>query len=189
LIDYGYGVFLDALRPEENEQRRKWRNDPRIRKWCRQYSLISAKDQLRWFESQNDDASVAMFEIRVPGNHVGTCGLTSIDLVNSRAEFSLYIGPEHQGNGYAKAALLTLFRHGFSDLGLNRIWGESFAGNPAMGLFEKLGMEKEGIRREHYFRDGRFVDCTLYSIAASDFMARHQTLQFSSTPRTAEAVV
>jgi hypothetical protein len=95
---------------------------------------------------------------------VGVCGLTSIDWVNRRAEFSLYIDPDRQKDGLGKAALQTLLHHGFMTLGLNCIWGETFDLNPAAKLFEGLGFIKEGSRRDFYYRDGRFIDAHLYSL-------------------------
>ncbi len=171
MIDYGYGIALMALDPDNQDKRRDWRNDLAIRRWCRQVGLISSAQQESWEQFPPDNSS--MFEIHSPASMVGTCGLTSIDFINRRAEFSLYIGPENQTRGYARAALLTLFRHGFEDLNLNRIWGESFTGNPAMKLFEKIGMEKEGVRREFYYKSGSYVDAHLYSISADHFACLH----------------
>lgn len=95
---------------------------------------------------------------------VGVCGLTSIDWINRRAEFSLYIGPEHHGCGLGEAALRALVRHGFERLNLHSIWGEAFDTNPAMKMFERVGFKHEGVRKHFYFRSGRYVDAHLFSI-------------------------
>ena len=139
--------------------------------WCRQFAPLHWDDHVSWAKKQVDDPKIEMFvlEDEVDNIAVGVCGLTDIDMVNRRAEFSLYIGPEHWHRGYAAAGLKALFSWGFNSLNLNRIWGESFDGNPAIKLFEKLGMEKEGTRRDFYFRNGRFIDAHLYSISAADF--------------------
>lgn len=186
MLDFGYGVTLEPLDSKHLELIRGWRNDPRIHNWCRQNDLITDVAQKLWFEKQSQDASIKMYLITVglppdnssptdydvyelvktpiTDNRVGVCGLTSIDLWNRRAEFSCYVGPDFQNKGYATAALKTLFRHGFENLGLNIIWGESFDGNHAMNIFRKLGMKDEGIRRDFYFKKGRFIDAHLISI-------------------------
>lgn len=162
----------------------RWRNDPRIYHWCRQFAPLHWENHTHWFEKQAVDSTVSFFTVIDDLQPVGVCGLTSIDLVNRRAEFSLYIGPEFQGNGYALEALQLLFYHGFRELGLNRIWGETFADNPAMNIFtKKLGMEVEGTRREFYFRDGHFIDAHLVSLRASDF---HYTPDRETERREAE---
>lgn len=175
MINFGFGVCLGSLDRCHKEQIRAWRNDRRIWRWCRQNDLITDVAQERWFERQGNDSSIRMYSIYAPEKNlkcdffVGVCGLTSIDMTNRRAEFSLYIAPDQHGSGFGRAALKTLFTHGFNNLGLNSIWGETFDGNKAATLFEQLGMKKEGSRRDHYFRDGKFIDAHLYSILRSEW--------------------
>lgn len=147
----------------------RWRNDPAVWRWCRQNTLISDMQQQRWIEAQDLDPRIKMFAVYGAGDLVGVCGLTDIDQVNQRAEFSLYIAPEHQRKGYARKALTILLSHGFFDLNLNCIWGETFDTNPAAKLFEGLGMVKEGTRRDFYFRNGRFIDAHLYSLRRAEW--------------------
>jgi ribosomal-protein-serine acetyltransferase len=103
------------------------------------------------------------------GLPVGVCGLTDIDLVNRRAEFSLYIGPEYHGCGYGEASLRALIKKGFNSYGLKSIWGESFTGNMAMKMFYKVGFKHDGVRRSFYFRDGKFIDAHLFSILRDEW--------------------
>lgn len=171
MIDYGFKtktnvpILLDTLKLVRAEYYRAWRNDARVRKWCRQYDLIGEKDQLDWMEHVRLDPKISMFEI-IKGDDtpVGVCGLTDIDLINRRAEFSLYIAPKFHRLGYSKPALKTLLSFGFRALGLNRIWGECFEGNGANNIFESMGFIREGVRRDFYYRDGEFIDCNLLSI-------------------------
>jgi RimJ/RimL family protein N-acetyltransferase len=130
-------------------------------RWCRQYTLIGPNAQKEWLEKIEKDPTIKMFGIYSPiGSFepVGVCGLTSIDRVNQSAEFSLYIAPEHQRKGFARDALTTLLRHGFNDMNLNRIWGETYDGNHALEMFLKLGMVHEGTSKKAYFRNGKFID-------------------------------
>ena len=171
MIDYRYGVKLGPLRDENMELYRKARNDYRIWKWCRQNDLIQAGCHNYWYANVTSDTSkIKMYEVVNPsGDYVGMAGLTDIDNVNRRAEFSLYILPHQQRKGYARGALQTLFTHGFMNLGLNTIWGETFDGNPAIELFKALGMIYEGTRFQFYYRDGDFIDCHLISLCRRDF--------------------
>lgn len=157
---------------------RSWRNDHDVWRWCRQNDLISDAAQLRWFENQDQDRTIKMYKIMAafktadmpPPLPVGVCGLTSIDATNRRAEFSLYIAPNYKGLKLGAGALRCLLTHGFKNLGLNLIWGEVFAGNPALQTFADLGFKKDGIRREFYFRDGEFIDSHLISIKSSEWV-------------------
>ena len=165
MIDFKYGVYLDTIETGDLDQLRAWRNTKSIYRWCRQVSLITNDDHMYWYKNIANSGKNRMYAIRSGSNKlVGVCGFTDIDHICRRAEFSLYIGPENQRCGYAENGLKTLFRHGFDDLGLNIIYGETFEGNPALRLFKKLGMKIEGVRREFYWKDGDFLNATLVSI-------------------------
>lgn len=141
-----------------------WRNDPRIWQWCRQYTLISEADQRKWLEKIESDPSIKMFAVTNIDKPIGVAGFTSIDLHNRNAEFSLYIKPESHGQGFGEKALKTLLNHGFYDWGFERIWGETYEGNPAIKMFKRIGMKKEGTLRNSYFRNGQFINSHIVSI-------------------------
>lgn len=152
---------------------RAWRNDYSVWKWCRQSGVISDAEQVQWFNGLAGDQTRRMFKIavKVDGKVMpaGVCGLTSIDYQHSRAEFSLYVAPSLQKMGIGRGALSMLLLHGFANLGLNLIWGETFDGNPAIRMFEALGFKKEGTRRAFYWKGGRRVDAHLYSITRDEW--------------------
>lgn len=173
-------LSLEALDSTDIGLIRSWRNNYEIWRWCRQVGPISDAEQVRWFNRQSEDPTIRMYKLAVRTEKeikaVGVAGLTSIDQLNRRAEFSLYVCPEMQRHGLGKRFLSLLFAHGFDHLGLNVIWGETFDQNPAAKMFEKLGMLHEGTRRQFYWRDGRFIDAHLYSITAEDWYGREMAL-------------
>ncbi len=126
-------------------------------------------------ERQSEDPTIKMFGIWAVDvakrlhRGVGVCGLTSIDRVNQCAEFSLYIAPSEQKHGFGTDALKTLLRHSFRDQNLNRIYGQTYDKNPALDMFKKIGMKYEGLDREAYFRNGKFIDCHRVSMLRSEF--------------------
>lgn len=174
MIDYGHGIALSYTSASDQEQFFSWRNDPAIWYWCRQNGPITYAQHTSYWYGVDQCQDKKFFSIVAADTNfgaseprhvtVGCVGLTSIDHVNSRAEFSLYIGPEHQKRGYGERALKTLIDWGFKYLNLNQIWGETFAGNPALKMFLRIGMKEDGVRRDFYFRNGQYIDCTLVSI-------------------------
>jgi len=168
-----FGLSLAALDSTDVGTCRKWRNDYRIWSWCRQSDFISDVEQAGWFERQAKDTSIKMYKIMcnvdTAETMVGVCGLTSIDWVNRKAEFSLYVDPDKHARGYGKEALGLLLVHGFTNLNLNLIWGETFQGNPAFKMFLGLGFQPEGTRRSFYFKDGKYIDAHLISLTADDW--------------------
>ena len=148
-----------------------WRNDHEVYRWCRQNDRLHMQNHVEWFHAQAKDKSMSMYVVLTDDfDAVGVCGLTSIDYINSRAEFSLYIDPDRQGDGLGESALRALVRKGFVDYGLNCIWGEAFEDNPAVRMFNRVGFKEEGMRREFYFRDGKYIDAISFSLLRSEYV-------------------
>lgn len=163
-------VSLKSFNPQVDPQQIfKWRNDPLIFQWCRQYEELNWLNHLEWFSQVQKDPKIKMYMVYDGGTLVGVCGFTDVDWINRRAEFSLYIGPEFHGDGLGIAALGALLGHGFNALNLNCIWGECFDGNPAMKTFKKLGFKEEGRRRQFYYREGKYIDAILVSILKDEY--------------------
>ncbi len=153
---------------------RKWRNLPAIYRWCRQFEPITEEQHEAWFQSLHNNPSTKMYVVMRPnadgtGQPIGVCGLTSIDYINRRAEFSLYIAPDFQCAGYGIPALKLLCKRGFETLNLNCIWGEVFSGNPALQRFKTVGFVEEGKRRQFYYRDGKYIDAVMISLLKDEF--------------------
>jgi [ribosomal protein S5]-alanine N-acetyltransferase len=63
--------------------------------------------------------------------------------------------------------------HGFSALGLNRIYARHFARNPASGrVMPKIGMRHEGVQRQHLRKGERFEDVVGYAMLRAEWAAR-----------------
>lgn len=167
--------LLPLNKTDHFEKMLKWRNDERIFKWCRQNDFINETSHSKWFDKQALDPTIKMYAINYQGDFVGVCGLTDIDLINQRAEFSLYVDPDRHQKGIGKKALIELLRIGFARYPLYSIWGESFEGNLACVMFNKIGFKYDGMIRNHYFRKGNFISAHIYSITRNEFYALHNT--------------
>ena len=99
---------------------------------------------------------------------VGAMGL-HLKLEHLRATLGYWIGVPFWNRGYATEAAAALLQFGFDHLGLNRIEAEHFTRNPASGrVMEKLGMTREGVRRQHVLKDDELEDLALYAVLSSD---------------------
>lgn len=171
-IDFGLGCRLDPVTEDSLGLLKKMRNEFAIRRWCRQNDLLSDLDQVKWYQKINTDPTCKMYSVSVNEMlDVGVVGLTGIDQYNQKAEFSIYINPEKHLNGFGEMALRTLVCHGFGNLNLNRIFGETFSGNPGAKLYDKLGFKFEGILRQSYFKSGQWIDSEYWSILRKDIAA------------------
>lgn len=166
---------------EISPKQREWRNDPRIMAWTRGSELLSEEDQQLWLKGLIGDPTRKFFGIEVSESskikgmikrptNVGTCGLTSINVIHGSAEWSLLVGPEYQGKKYASAALKLLINYGLYSMRLNRIWGEIFDGNAAsLHLAEKMGFKVEGKLRQTYYKNGKFIDSTIVGLLREEW--------------------
>tara|TARA_R110000796_G_C14562598_1_gene435001 strand:+ start:893 stop:1414 length:522 start_codon:yes stop_codon:yes gene_type:complete len=165
--------FLAQVSKEDKDKFYEFRNNPEVYRWCRQVDEITRSHHERYWYLVDTCEDKKFWSIRdmLSEETVGCAGLTDIDYINRRAEFSLYIAYEHQQKGYGKEALKRLFDKGFDDYNLELIWGECFDGNHAMKMFLDLGMKQEGTRRNFYFREGKYIDAHLISITRDEWKA------------------
>lgn len=173
MINYGLPVYLDTLDVIDPEEMRSWRNSFHVWNYTRQNDLLPKGGHSKWLDAQlsGQDKTSAMYAIVCADrlSPVGVCGLTNIDLINRRAEFSLYIDPLERASGLGTAALKTVVSHGFNSFGLHSIWGESFEYNLARLMFTRVGFTEDGVRRSFYYRNGKFVDAYLYCLLRKEW--------------------
>lgn len=181
MIDHNYGIALDTL--DKAPYARIWRNQKEIYDNCRQVGLISEKDQANWLANGDTKHMFAVMRPHSDGalredgisESVGVAGLTSVHPVHRTAEISLYIAREYQDTvapGTAKAIIKTLAAYAFEDLNLNRIFGETFFENTNELLnLKELGFMGEGVLRQTYYKNGKYIDSVIQSLLRSDYDA------------------
>lgn len=119
-----------------------------------------------------EKGEIADFAIcdRIDGHLIGTITLF-LSPENKRAEIGYWTGKPYWGKGYCTEAAREIVRFGFEHLGLNRVFGEYMAGNPASGrVMEKIGMKYEGRLRQHMKKWDEFQDMMVYSILRSEYV-------------------
>jgi ribosomal-protein-alanine N-acetyltransferase len=102
------------------------------------------------------------------------CGAIGLELALShhRAEIGYWIAPERWGRGYCTEAARAVLQYGFETLVLHRINSCHFGSNPASGrVMQKIGMNHEGVQREHILKWDRYEDAVLYGLTVEDWRA------------------
>ena len=113
----------------------------------------------------------AIFAIteRAGGLLVGATGLV-FEPAHARAELGYWIGVPYWGRGYATEAAHALLEFGFAQMGLHRIQATYITRNPASGqVMQKLGMQPEGVLRQHIRKWDVFEDMVVYGILAAEW--------------------
>ena len=135
-------------------------------------TFVRSKEYFRDFVRRLDGQSMVVWAIcHVQDGHVGNVALQNISLINQSAEFAIILGDRrHWGRGVGLLAAQAMLAHGFNNLNLHRIYCGTAATNRAMRRIAlKLRMKEEGVRREHLFLAGRWVDVIEYGVLGSEF--------------------
>jgi RimJ/RimL family protein N-acetyltransferase len=107
---------------------------------------------------------------------IGTTGLHEIDTRMHTARIGTIIfNPRDRGHHYGTKAMEMTLDYGFYQLGLNKIYGQTFVHNkPVLQLHKHLGFVHEGILRQEYYLRGEYYDMVRESILHSEWEQRLQ---------------
>jgi RimJ/RimL family protein N-acetyltransferase len=111
------------------------------------------------------------YELAVCLKNNGTLiGGVGIHVKDTNAEMGYVLNPDYQGKGYAAEAARALLDFGFSTLAVHRIYATCRPENKASEkVMQQIGMQREGLMREHWYYKGEFHDSYLYSILAEEY--------------------
>jgi RimJ/RimL family protein N-acetyltransferase len=94
----------------------------------------------------------------------GAVGLSIVARFD-HAELGYWVGVPFWNRGYCTEAAEAVLDYGFNTLNLNRIYATHLKRNPSSGrVMQKLGMQHEGVARQHVKRWNRYEDLVLYGI-------------------------
>jgi Acetyltransferases, including N-acetylases of ribosomal proteins len=97
--------------------------------------------------------------------------LENINYVSRHAMFSIFIANQaYHNKGIGSASTKLIIEFAFKKLNLNKVYlqtSDRFVS--AIKMYEKLGFQKEGIMRQHYYSNGKYEDKIIFSILKEDF--------------------
>ena len=102
---------------------------------------------------------------------LGTCGIEDFNWLARSAVLGIAIhNPENHDKGYGTDAMKCLLKFGFDVLNLNRIelWVMEY-NKRAIHIYEKLGFELIGKKRQAHFVQGSYHDIITMDILKTDF--------------------
>ena len=87
-----------------------------------------------------------------------------------RAELGYWLAVPAWGQGIATEAVRALVDYGFREIVLARIYAQVIAGNDvSMRVLDKIGMVREGVKRQHVRKGHRLHDVTIYGLLRSEW--------------------
>ncbi len=160
----GETISLRALSEADiNGNYQYWLNDPDIVQFNSHGRFPMTVEKLSAYVkavSASNAALVLAVIDNASGKHIGNISLQNISWIDRNAEIAFLLGEkEFWGKGVMKEAGEMLIEHAFKTLNLHRIYcGTSSDNNGMQKLAEKIGMKREGIRKEAIFNNGNYFD-------------------------------
>tara|TARA_X000001036_G_scaffold66248_1_gene56960 strand:- start:2429 stop:3013 length:585 start_codon:yes stop_codon:yes gene_type:complete len=108
---------------------------------------------------------------REPGNHPGAVGNIGLDFIakHNRANLGYMLDETCRGQGYATEMLTAVVDYAFDTMGMHRLCATTFTWNDAsFKLLTRVGFSHEGRARQHYYKEGEYIDAEDWGILASD---------------------
>jgi len=130
-------------------------------------NLESYRNYLEQQASQGNDINLL---ICADENRKGAISLLEEDKVSRVAEYGLWIAPEHQNEGYGADASEEIIDFAFNQMNYNKVMARVHEDNKAsQKMVESIGLKKEGVLRDHTFRDGEYKDMIYYGILKDEW--------------------
>lgn len=145
----------------------RWRNNPSVKKYLYSQEDITEEDNAKYYKSNVLSGKCKQYIIHVvDSKDIGTIYLRNIDNYSKKAELGIFIGEEQsRGKGYALKAVKQLLNIGFNELGLNRIYLTLMYDNiPAINVYIKAGFSVEGVLKQEYYRNDKYIDVIVMGI-------------------------
>lgn len=170
----GKKVILKSLSEDDilNSNWYGWFNDEKVCNTLQKHyfpnSLVLQKKYLNSVSSQNT-LILGICDINYT-NIIGVVSLSSINYINSSAEFSCVIANIEDRNVSVFIETLNLIlKHAFLSLNLNKVYGGSISENLVKLMVRACNFKTEGISRQDMFKNGEYHDIYRFSILKDEF--------------------
>jgi UDP-4-amino-4,6-dideoxy-N-acetyl-beta-L-altrosamine N-acetyltransferase len=170
----GKHIQLRAIEYDDLPTLIAWRNDPKVYRYFYEHEPLSLAMQKAWFEKlTKSDEKFWIVETLEEQQAIGTIGLVHIDWRSRKAELArVLVIEEYRHRGYGSELLCLLLRYCFDHLNMNRLYCDTFAKNQdAVAFYEKFGFKREGILRQHVFKDGCYCDLVYYGMLREEYLS------------------
>lgn len=104
---------------------------------------------------------------------IGQIAYYLVDSKNHLAEIEYCLASEYQCRGYMTEAVKSILDFGFNKIGLHRVQISTKEINSASRrVIEKCGFQYEGMLRDFFFYDGKYVGRRYYSMLSNEYKTK-----------------
>lgn len=148
----------------------KVRTSPHVQDNVGQVIFVNEELQAKWFENLLADKSKLYTIFEFGREPIGYIRLTDIDHINKSICIGGDIAEQYCGQGHGKAMYSLIFQLGFQTWNMNRLWLLVLEDNKrAQRLYEKVGLQKEGVQRKAVYKNGKYQDYIMMSILREEY--------------------
>lgn len=162
-------VTLRIAEPNDAGLIYRWENDMSVWRDSETRVPISMRHIERFLLNNNDLISERQLRLMIEdaksGTRAGCIDIYDYDEFNQRAGFGILVDKQFRGKGFAKNAIKLLSEYCFNTLLLNQIHASILASNlESMFLFESVGFERCGVRKQWFKTSEGFIDQVEYQL-------------------------
>ena len=173
----GDNIYLRPLDMEDIDSFVLWLNDEEVRQYLMRMSPLNKIREKDFMENlYNDDRNVVLgITLKENDQLIGNTALNKISIPYRQASLGIVIGDKAcWSKGYGTEALNLMLGHGFDQLNLHRIFLTVLSFNArAIRAYEKAGFRREGVFREHMYRNGKYHDVYYMGILENEWRERN----------------
>ncbi len=173
----GERIYFAGITPEDMEIYARWFSNVELQKFTT-YDRVFPQtvDQAEQFRQKGIEQGRYAFTIRLltDDTPIGNINLKDIDWRCRSCSVGISIGePDYWGSGYGTEAMQIVLHYAFLELNLHRVELEVLASNErAMRSYEKVGFQREAVKRQALFRDGHYQDFVVMGILRREWQAK-----------------
>ena len=169
-------LILHEMRLTDANDLYEYASDPEVNKYMSTWETHKSIEDTKVFintvieAQQKNQVRNWCIELKAEKKALGACGFVYWDTKDSRAAFGYVIARKYWNKGIMTEAMNEVIAFGFNKMKLNRIEATCSVENiGSWRVMEKLGMQCEGIHREHVFKRGQFHDVKFYSLLKKEY--------------------
>jgi RimJ/RimL family protein N-acetyltransferase len=177
-------VYLRAFEPEDYRITVSWRKDPEVvNSLGGNHYFVSENRERSWIEQKSlGDNSELYMAICLSDDHklIGYTSINNIDLRNLRAEWGgTIIGDKNYwGKGIATKAASMMLDYLFAQYPIHKCYGYCLAEHSVtIKMLNSLGFSKDGILRDHVYKNGEFKSLLLFSVLRDEYLREPHKVQ------------